>query len=69
MFRLRAGARASARAKAKVRVGARVRRSPSDQVAELVVGVGQPEGKAHTCEWQTWLGSASPGFEPCVAYG
>ena len=50
MFRLRAGARASARAKAKVRVGARVRRSPSDQVAELVVGVGQPEGKAQMCE-------------------
>ena len=52
MFRVRTGAEARARAKVRVRVrvGARVRRSPSDQVAELVVGVGQPEGKAQMCE-------------------
>ena len=26
------------------------------------------QGKAQTCEWWICLGSASPGFDPCLAY-
>eukprot|EP00964_Phaeocystis_antarctica_P104677 scaffold69793_cov55-Phaeocystis_antarctica.AAC.1 len=42
-----------------------------DELAEdvLVPAGGEPvQGKAQTCESQTCLGSAGPGFEPSVAY-